>query len=218
MDQVTLVIPPCPKTTRGETSFLEASPTHLLYFNGCTVVLRPLGNVSCLSITHTCAVSAVKFSTGQQQVASIDEKGTLMIHGIQQGKVVHIKTYEECFPNCKAMDWTADNKKLCVVGAGKNKFGKVLTVETGVSVGELSAVTANLTTCSFRPEKPYKLMVGGEEFQVKAYDGPPYKFTCSQKSHSNFINQLKYSPDGETIVSVGSDRKIVLYNGHTATI
>jgi hypothetical protein len=93
MDQVTLVIPPCPKTVRGETTFIEASPTHLLYFNGCTVVLRPLGNSPCLYITHNCAVTAVKFACGQQQVASIDEKGTLLIHSIQESKVVLTKTY-----------------------------------------------------------------------------------------------------------------------------
>jgi WD40 repeat protein len=116
------------------------------------------------------------------------------------------------------MDWTSDNKKLCVVGSGKNKFGKIINVETGVGVGEVSAVVANLTTCSFRPDKPYKLMVGGEEFNVKVYDGPPYQFTCSQKSHTNFVNQVKYSPDGGLVVSVGSDRKIVVYNGNTGEV
>ena len=50
------------------------------------------------------------------------------------------------------------------------------------------------------------------------YEGPPYKFSCSKKSHTSFINQLKYSPDGKKIVSVGSDRKIVLYDGLTLEV
>lgn len=50
---------------------------------------------------------------------------------------------------------------------------------------------------------------------MKFYEGPPYKFTSSKKTHTNFINQLVYSPDGKKIVSVGSDRKITLYDGST---
>jgi hypothetical protein len=61
----------------------------------------------------------------------------------------------------KSIDWTSDNKRICVVGSGKNKFGRVISVDTGTDVGEISAVTSNLTTVSFRPERPYKLAVGG---------------------------------------------------------
>jgi WD40 repeat protein len=99
------------------------------------------------------------------------------------------------------------------VGSGKNKFGRVISVDTGSDTGDVSAITHNLISCSFRPEKPYKLAVGGEEFAVKFYEGPPYKFCSSQKSHTNYINQLKYSPDGKKLISVSSDRKIVMYDG-----
>ena len=61
----------------------------------------------------------------------------------------------------RAMDWTSDNKRICVVGTGKTKYGRVIAVETGTDVGEVNAVTANLSTAAFRPEKPYKLAVGG---------------------------------------------------------
>ena len=50
---------------------------------------------------------------------------------------------------------------------------------------------------------------------MKFYDGPPYKFVHSKKSHTNFVNQIKYNPDGSMIASVGSDRKIVIYDGKT---
>ena len=33
--------------------------------------------------------------------------------------------------------------------------------------------------------------------------------------NKNYINQIKYSPNGKFLVSVGSDRKIVLYDGLT---
>jgi len=49
---------------------------------------------------------------------------------------------------------------------------------------------------------------------LKFYQGPPYKFIkSSQKNHSNYVNSIKYSPSGKYIISVSSDKKIVLYNG-----
>lgn len=66
------VIPPAPKTTRGEPSFIQASPTHLLYFNGCTAVLRCYDNQSAMYITHNCLVTAARFSPDFKYVASVD--------------------------------------------------------------------------------------------------------------------------------------------------
>ena len=51
----------------------------------------------------------------------------------------------------KSIDWTADNKKICVVGSGKGKYGRVVSIDTGTDAGDISAVTANLTAVSFRP-------------------------------------------------------------------
>ena len=107
-------------------------------------------------------MTAVQFSYGDNQVASIDEKGTLMVHYVEGNKLILGYNYEGCFAGAKSIDWTSDNKKLCLVGSGKNKFGRVISVDTGTDVGEISAITANLTTASFRPQKPYKLAVGGE--------------------------------------------------------
>lgn len=80
------IIPPAPHTTRGEPSFLQSSPTHLLYYNGPTAILRPhtpTPSQPCLTITHNCPITAVKFSHGYRHVASIDEKGTLLVHIVE---------------------------------------------------------------------------------------------------------------------------------------
>ena len=208
------VVPPAPRTyDRGQPAFLEASPKHLLYFNANTVVLRPLDGSSALFITHNCQVQAAKFSHAYRFVASVDEKGTLLIHEVLDKKLVEAKVFENCYMGCKAIDWTADNKRLCLVGSGKNRFGRVISVDTGTDVGEITGVSAPLTSVSFRPERPYKLAVGGDEKAVKLFEGPPYKYICSKATHTNFINQIKYSPDGKRLVSGSSDRKLVLYDG-----
>ena len=50
---------------------------------------------------------------------------------------------------------------------------------------------------------------------LKFFDGPPYSFVKSERAHKGYINQLKYSPKGNWIVSVGADKKIVLFDGST---
>ncbi len=75
-------------------------------------------------------------------------------------------------------------------------------------------MSAGLSCCSFRPERPYNLVLGGDEYMLKFFQGPPYKFNkSSTKNHSNYINAVKYSPKGAFFISVSSDKKIVLYNG-----
>ena len=42
--------------------------------------------------------------------------------------------------------------------------------------------------------------------QVNFYEGPPFKFKGTAKSHERFPNCVRYSPDGEKFFSVGSDQ------------
>ena len=45
---------------------------------------------------------------------------------------------------------------------------------------------------------------------------PPFKLDHSDNSaHSNFVNCVRYSPDGNRCVSVSSDKKIQMYDGKT---
>lgn len=213
------VVPPAPRTyDRGQPATLEASPTHLLYFNGRTLILRPIDGSSALTLCHAVDIVAAKFSFDYRYVASIDEKGTLKIHEVLPAKFVEFKVYDGFYMGCKGLDWTPDNKRLCAVGSGRNKYGRVILVDTGSDVGDISGVTATLTTACFRPQRPYKLVVGGDEKAVKYFDGPPYKYAGSKTSHTNFINQVKYSPDGNLFVSVSSDRKIVVYDGKSGDV
>lgn len=48
---------------------------------------------------------------------------------------------------------------------------------------------------------------------VAFHQGPPFKFSRSHNTHSNFVNCVRYSPDGEWVVSAGSDSKLCLYEG-----
>ena len=70
-------------------------------------------------------------------MASVDEKGTLMIHEVLPDRLVESKVFPGSWMGCLAIDWTSDNKKLCMVGSGKNKFGRVISIDTGTDVGNI---------------------------------------------------------------------------------
>jgi WD repeat-containing protein 1 (actin-interacting protein 1) len=46
---------------------------------------------------------------------------------------------------------------------------------------------------------------------VGFYDGPNFKLTKSSKEHTGFVNCNKFSPDGKHIISVSSDKSVVIY-------
>ena len=60
--------------------------------------------------------------------------------------------------------------------------------------------------------------MGGDEYAIIFYEGPPYKYVRTIKQHVNFINQVKYSNEGKYFVSVSSDKRIIIYNGLTGEV
>ena len=50
---------------------------------------------------------------------------------------------------------------------------------------------------------------------IYTYLGPPFKMDHSNNVHTNYVNSVRYSPDSTLLVSVGSDKKIQLYDGTT---
>lgn len=62
------------------------------------------------------------------------------------------------------------------------------------------------------------MVTGSEDFNMQFYAGPPFKYTCGLKEHSNFVNCVRYAPDGSRFVSVSSDKTGVVYNGETGAV
>ncbi|GMI03323.1 hypothetical protein TrRE_jg11615 [Triparma retinervis] len=58
-------------------------------------------------------------------------------------------------------------------------------------------------------------MSGSEDFKTVFYAGPPFKREGEAQVHSNYVNCVRFSPDGEAIVSVGSDKKLCVFEGKT---
>lgn len=91
--------------------------------------------------------------------------------------------------------------------------------DTGSQLGEVVPHGKKNITCDFKPQRPFRAVLGGEDFNLSFYaGGPPFKHDKGLKEHSNFVNCVRYAPDGSRFVSVSSDKLGVVYNGETAAV
>jgi WD40 repeat protein len=91
--------------------------------------------------------------------------------------------------------WTDDSARIAGVGEGKDIFAKAVVATTGSKAGDLNGPTKELLSVAIRP-KPYRLVMGGANHDIFAYDGVPFKYTKTLNVHSHFVNALAFSKDG----------------------
>ena len=102
------------------------------------------------------------------------------------------------------------------MGDGKERFGHCITADSGNSVGEISGHSSQINCVSIRQQRPLRAATGSDDMSLCFFHGAPFKFNTSIRGkHDKFIYGTQFSPDGSSIVSVGSDRRIWLYDGKT---
>ena len=111
--------------------------------------------------------------------------------------------------------WDGDSQRIIAVGDGKEKFGHCITADSGNTVGEISGHSSQINCVSIRQQRPLRAATAGDDAAMVFYHGVPFKFNTSLKRHQRYVYGLAFSPDGGTLVSVGADRKIFLYDGKT---
>jgi WD40 repeat protein len=103
---------------------------------------------------------------------------------------------------------------VAVGGDAKGVGAKALMWESGTAQGELAGSTKRVLTVAIRPtDADCRCAYAGEENKITFHAGPPFKFTHSFSGHSNFINCIRYSPDGALLASVASDMTVQLLDG-----
>jgi WD40 repeat protein len=114
--------------------------------------------------------------------------------------------------------WDSEGKRIVAVGDGAEQKAKVFAWDTGNNVGTIEFHGKSILSVSYRQQRPFRIVTGSEDLLVNFYEGPPFKFVKSHKEHDRYPNVVRYSPDGAQFASVGSDYKIVIYNGTTGDI
>ncbi|CAI9738774.1 actin-interacting protein 1 isoform X2 [Octopus vulgaris] len=209
--------PTLPRTQRGMPIVLGADPKgkYFLYTNGHNVVIRDIENPnSCDMYTeHSGNVMVAKYSPSGFYIASGDDRGKIRIWDTINPEHVLSKEYQPIAGTIKDIAWSPDNKRMLVAGDGKGTFARAFLVDTGSSVGEISGHSKQINSCDYRQMNPFRVVTASEDYSVVMCEGPPFKFTKKIDAHTNFVNCIRYSPNGEKFISGGADGKAFVYDG-----
>lgn len=52
------------------------------------------------------------------------------------------------------------------------------------------------------------MWLGGEDYRVSYYEGPPFKFKKYIKEHKNFVNCIRFDQTGKIAITVSSDKTV----------
>ncbi|EMG48662.1 AIP1 Actin-interacting protein 1 [Candida maltosa Xu316] len=219
---------PQPSTQRGQATHISYDPKHerLAYVNGKSIIVRPVDYKSTaptiVFTKHIFPTTAVKFSPSGFYIASGDESGQVKVWDVSPKseptfeQPIIKSEFQIISGPIKSIAWDADNSRIIAVGQGREKFGHAFSWDSGNSIGDIQGHSATINAVDIKPQRPYRAATVGDDHALVFFNGPPFKFDKSLRSHhSNVIRDVKFSPDGEYIVSVGSDRVISLYQGKT---
>lgn len=181
-----------------------------------SVFLRSIDNpaISTQYSAHTTATTVARFSPSGYYVASGDVSGTVRVwdcvgEGATKGE------YQIIGGRINDLAWDGDSQRIIAVGDGKEKKGHCITADSGNTVGEISGHSSQINSVSIRQQRPIRAATGGDDTSLGFFHGAPFKFNTSSRNHDRYIYGVAFSPDGTSIVSVGADKKIWLYDGRT---
>ncbi|POR38647.1 Ketol-acid reductoisomerase, mitochondrial [Tolypocladium paradoxum] len=215
---ISRILAAAPATTRGQPTQLSADPKgqRIAYASGKSIFVRSIDNPSdCREYTgHTAPTTVARFAPNGFKVASGDASGTLRVwepdtientgreYGIVSGRLNDIA-------------WDGESQRVIAVGDGKEQFGRCITADSGNSVGEIIGHSKSINAVAMKAQRPFRAATVGDDGNMVFYHGAPYKFNDKSALHKGFVLGAAYSPDGNTLATVGADRKIQLYDGKT---
>ncbi|KAH9417552.1 WD repeat-containing protein 1 [Dermatophagoides pteronyssinus] len=207
-----------PRTQRGMPLVLGGDPKgkNFLYPNGNSIIIRNIDNPSIADIytEHSTTTTVAKYSPSGFYICSADIGGRIRIWDTTQSEHILKNEFQPFAGNIKDLAWSPDSQRIVVVGEGRERFGHVIMMETGTSVGEIAGHSKTINSCDFRPARPFRIVTGSEDNFVGIYEGPPFKFKTQLSDHSRFVQSVRYSPDGQLFATAGFDGKMFLYNAN----
>ncbi|KAL9103299.1 MAG: hypothetical protein Q9163_001641 [Psora crenata] len=207
-----------PSTTRGQPTPLAADPKgeRIAYASNKSIFLRSIDDPSLSTqyTAHTNTTTVARFSPSGYYCASGDISGVVRVwdctgSGTTKGE------YHIIGGRINDLAWDGDSQRIIAVGDGREKFGHCITADSGNTVGVISGHTSQINCVGIRQQRPLRAATAGDDTSTVFYHGAPFKFNTSLKRHQRYVYGLAFSPDGSTLVSVGADRKIFLYDGRT---
>ncbi len=170
---------------------------------------------------HTTTATVARISPSGFYCASGDSAGIVRVWDCSpNGSGLTKGEYAIISGRINDIAWDGDSQRIIAVGDGKQRYGHCITADSGNSVGEISGHSAQVNSVSIRPQRPLRAATAGDDKNLVFYHGAPFRFNSipGRGTHANFVYGVAFSPDGSQLVSVGGDRKIVVYDGKTGEI
>jgi WD40 repeat protein len=188
------------------------------YQSGKSIFVRSIDSpaISTQYTGHTATTTVSRFSPTGYYVASGDASGMIRVWDCV-GEAMGTKgEYSIIAGPINDIAWDGDSQRIIAVGQGKERMGHCVSWDSGNTVGEISGHSARINTVSIRQQRPLRAATGSDDMSVGFFHGAPFKYNTSVRGcHEKFVFGTAFSPDGNTLVSVGADRKIWLYDGKT---
>jgi len=214
-----------PRTTRGKQTHISVNPlgTKFLYCNGQSVFIRDIEDPSDVDVytQHARDTTVAVYSPSSYYIASGDISGKVRIWDTVNKE--HILKYEYQLLGGPIRDiaWSEDSKKIAVCGEGKEEYAKVINWDTGTTVGSLSGASKSCNQLALKQSRPYRIVLGSEDHSVYFFEGYPMKKFQNPtenhqfNDHTNFVNCVRFSPDGSKYATAGADKKCFVFDGKT---
>ena len=207
--------PPVPSTERGHrTSFHLHRNKFLFYCNGKNVFNRNLSNgkVSlCTQHSASASTLTVKCSPNGKFVASGDGQGLLVVCHFDEET-------GEMLPYAKQRLWAGKIKDIC----WEEPLGeRLFAVGEGAAVWSVSKKACESwgVSVNSRPVNSVCWSPSGAEaascsddFSVALFASKSQlEFKQTLGGHSNFVQQVAYSPNGKLLASVSTDKQLIVH-------
>ncbi|CAJ2502763.1 Uu.00g101570.m01.CDS01 [Anthostomella pinea] len=208
-----------PATTRGQPTQLstDAKGERIAYASGKSLFVRSIDEPSNSKqyTGHTAQTSVARFSPSGFYIASGDVSGSVRVWDSLEA--VNTKgEYHIISGRINDIAWDGDSQRIIAVGDGRERFGHCITADSGNSVGEVSGHSKVINSVAMRPMRPFRAATVSDDMAMCFLHGAPFKFNSKSAGiHKGFVLGTAFSPDGNTLVTVGADKRIQLYDGKT---
>ena len=214
---------PGPSLERGHALAIKAHPKEpkLIYCFGKYVVVRSLNDAGDNFVYrgHKHTVGAAAFAPNGFWVASGDANGFLRVWAWDNPEHI-LKVEVQVFAGAiKDIQWDGESRR------GSWSSAPAATSRPSASCGTRATPSARWSAtrrpcCRLLTDNrdPSEFSLEARTLNAFFTRARPFKLDHSCTEHTNYVNQVCYSRDGSHIASVGSDKKIVLYEGKEGTV